>query len=93
MAAMGTMHSDSMRAAAEKPARICVPKPLTTDCTSIMPMETVDCCRMDGRATRVMARSSPKRNRPFERSGMRRSSSRNTPNDSTADRPCARNVA
>ena len=58
MAAIGTMQSDSMRMAAEKPASTCVPKRLTTDCTSIMPMETVDCCRMDGSAMRAMARSS-----------------------------------
>lgn len=58
MAAMGTTQMLSMRMAAEYPASISEPKLFTTDCTSIMPMETVDCCRMEGRAMRAMRRSS-----------------------------------
>ena len=42
---IGTQQSDSIRIAAEKPARIWVPKPFTTDWTSIWPIETVDCCK------------------------------------------------
>ena len=56
---MGTMQRLSTRIPAEKPASIWGPKLLTTDCTSIIPMETVDCWKMDGRATRHMEESSP----------------------------------
>ena len=57
-AAMGTMQMDSTRIAAENPANASEPKLFTTDCTSIMPMETVDCCKMEGRAIRVICSSS-----------------------------------
>ena len=50
---MGTMHRDSMRLPAEYPASAGEPKLLTTDCTSSMPMDTMDCCKMDGTATLV----------------------------------------
>ena len=51
MPAMGTTQMDSTRMAAEKPARASVPKPFTTDWTSIIPIDTVDCCKIDGKAT------------------------------------------
>ena len=49
---------DSTRIAAENPANASEPKLFITDCTSIMPMETVDCCKMEGRAIRVICSSS-----------------------------------
>ena len=58
MAAIGTTHMDSTRIPAENPARAWGPKPFTTDCTSIMPMEMMDCWRMEGRAIFVMSASS-----------------------------------
>ena len=55
---MGTTQMLSIRIAAENPASAADPKLLTTDCTSIIPIETVDCCRMEGMAMRVMETSS-----------------------------------
>ena len=53
VAIMGTTQMDSMRLPAEYPASAAEPNPLTTDCTSSIPMETMDCCRMDGTAILV----------------------------------------
>ena len=58
MAAMGTTQILSTRIPAENPASISVPKLLTTDWTSIIPMDTVDCWRMDGSAIRVILKNS-----------------------------------
>ena len=43
---------------AEYPASACVPKGFTTACTIIIPMDTVDCCKIDGTARRSMDCSS-----------------------------------
>ncbi len=58
IAVIGTTQMLSIRIAAEKPASIFGPKLFTTDCTSIMPMETVDCCKIEGSAIRDMSFSS-----------------------------------
>ena len=93
MHVIGTQQMDSMRIAAEYPASASEPKPLTTACTSIMPMDTVDCCKMDGSAIIAMRRASPPLNSPVLPQLRLRSSRRNTANDSTADSPCAMSVA
>ena len=51
---MGTMQMDSILVPAEYPASTEEPKPFTTDCTSSMPMDTMDCCTMEGIAIRTM---------------------------------------
>ena len=56
-------------------------------------METVDCCRMDGRAMRVMSESSVRSNRPVRAPSSFPSARRNTKNESTAEIPCAISVA
>ena len=61
---MGTTQMLSTRIPAENPASISAPKLLTTDWTSIIPIDTVDCCRMEGRAILAMPVNSPWSNRP-----------------------------
>ena len=48
----------STRIVAAYPASACVPKGLTTACTIIIPIDTVDCWRTDGTAIRSIERSS-----------------------------------
>ena len=60
MPLMGTTHMASILIAAENPARASEPKLFTTDCTSIIPMDTVDCCKIDGRDIFAIGTSSPK---------------------------------
>ena len=50
IADIGTTTILSILIAAEKPARTSEPKLFTTLCTSIIPIDTVDCWRIDGRA-------------------------------------------
>jgi len=92
-AVIGTMQMDSTRIAAENPASASEPKLFTTDCTSIIPMETVDCWRIEGRAIRVIPSSSERLNTPGFSQGKRRSSHSSTPKESTAEIPCAISVA
>ena len=51
---VGTVATFSTRMAAEKPARLAVPKLFTTDCTSMRPMAIVACCRTEGTARRTI---------------------------------------
>ena len=59
---IGTTQMLSTRDPAEYPASISTPKLFTTDCTSIIPIDTVDCWRIDGSAIDVIVRSSPPSN-------------------------------
>ena len=93
MADMGTMQIDSTRIPAEKPARAWGPKLFTTDCTSIMPMEMMDCCRMEGSAIFVISESSFLSKRAVFPQSRFRSTYRNTRKDSTAEMPWAIKVA
>src|SRR5574344_2874671 len=84
---------DSIRMAAEKPASVSEPNPFMTDCTSIIPMETVDCCRMEGSAIRDMGSSSS-----FEKAcsllpPIFLSCVCRTAKDKRAENPCAISVA
>ena len=92
-AAMGTILMDSIRIPAENPANDSAPKLLTTDCTSIMPMDTVDCCKIDGRAIFAMGRSSSASKMPSEAPSSFFSSFRRTVNDPNTETPCAISVA
>ena len=94
MAESGTTQMLSMRMAAENPASIASPKPFTTDCTSIMPMDTMDCCRMDGTAIRSIFwkyRSSKRGALTSPQSFRSRRIS--TKKDKIAEIPCAITVA
>ena len=93
MAAMGTTQRDSIRMPAENPARICVPKPFTTDWTSIIPIETVDCWRMDGNAMRDMEENSALLNQVSAFPSNRRSVCRKIRKEQTAEMPWAIKVA
>ena len=93
MPLMGTMQSASMRMAAEKPASASEPKLLTTDCTSIMPIETVDCCRMDGSEIFAMGSSSRRSNAGARPGASRPNCPSSAKKDSTAEIPCAISVA
>ena len=58
-----------------------------------MPMETVDCCKIDGRAIFVIAMSSARLNAFVCPHCSFFSSFKNTAKDSTAEIPCAISVA
>ena len=58
-----------------------------------MPMETVDCCKMEGRAIFAMGSSSLTAKIPADGHAMPRSSPSRTPKDSIAEIPWAISVA
>ena len=93
MADIGTTQMDSIRMAAEKPASASEPKPLTTDCTSIIPMDTVDCWRIDGIAIRVISDSSIVSNSVFCFPSRSFRFLIRTAKERTAEIPCAIKVA
>src|SRR5574344_2554986 len=93
MPAIGTIHIASIRIAAEKPASVSEPKPFTTDCTSIIPMETVDCCRMEGSAIRDMVSNSIFENTCSLLPPIFLSCAFRTTKDRRAEIPCAISVA
>ena len=90
---MNTTHIDSILIPAEYPARASVPKLLTTDCTSIMPIDTVDCCSMDGMAILTIPLSSAKLNMLALSPDSFLIARISTMKESSADIPCAISVA
>ena len=93
IATMGTIQIDSIRIPAEKPASASAPKLFTTDCTSIIPIDTVDCCKMDGRAIFVMGSSSSFAKMPSAFPSIVWSSFKRMVKEPTTDTPCAIRVA
>ena len=93
IAAMGTMQIDSIRIPAENPANASAPKLFTTDWTSIIPIETVDCWRMEGSAIFAMGRSSSLAKIPSEGPSSLFNSAKRTTKEPTTETPWAISVA